>query len=129
MGAFTYEGNKNSVVAQLFSEISSAKEAYEFFFNDCIKLFEQNCAYVITAASETGVTVDYLTDPHVAAESGVRHLGNSHVCQLKAGSIANITRYLGLPASYIEKTACVFHGDSVCRLEIQFPRVRLHRRN
>ena len=129
MGAFTYEGNKNSVVAQLFAELSTAKQAYEFFFNDCMKLFEQNCFYNITYADEEKMTVEYITNPHVAAESGVRHLGNEHVCQLKAGAIANVPRYLGLPPSNVIKSACVHKGDDVCRLEIEYPKMRVHNRN
>lgn len=129
MGAFTYEGNKNSVVAQLFAELSTVQQAYEFFFNDCMKLFEQNCFYNIKYADTEKMTVEYITNPHVAAESGVRHLGNEHVCELKVGLIANIPRYLGLPPSQITKTACVHKGDDICRLEIEYPRVRIHQRN
>ena len=92
MGSFAYEGNKNSIVAQLFSELRSAKEAYEFFFNDCMKLFEQNCNYRITCIDEKSLTVEYLTDPHVAAASGISHLGSTHVCQVKIGLIANVPR-------------------------------------
>lgn len=128
MGAFSYEGNKNSVVAQLYSDLSTATEAYEFFFNDCMKLFEQNCFYKITQSHATGMTVNYITNPHVAAESGVAHLGNEHVCQLKIGIISNITCYIGLPASQIQKIACVHKGDSVCTLDITYPKARIYRR-
>ncbi|AGH94555.1 hypothetical protein [Pseudobdellovibrio exovorus] len=128
MGAFTYEGNKNSVIAQLFANLSCPLDAYEFFFNDCMKLFEQNCIYTITHSTALGMTVEYVTNPHVAAESGVPHLGNTHVCHLKVGSIANVTRYIGLPPSQIEKTSCVHQGDAVCTLEITFPKVRMHAR-
>ncbi len=120
MGAFTYEGNKNSVVEKLFSEMPNAKEAYEFFFNDCMKLFEQNCNYKITRLSENDLSVEYVTNPDVAAESGVRHLGSKHVCQVKMGLIANIPRYLGLPAASINEISCVHCGDHVCRLDVDF---------
>lgn len=120
MGAYTYEGNKNSVVGKLFSEMPNAKEAYEFFFNDCMKLFEQNCNYTITRISDHDLSVEYVTNPNVAAEAGVKHLGNTHVCQVKIGLIANIPRYLGLPAANIKEVSCVHCGDDVCRLEIDF---------
>ncbi len=120
MGSFTYEGNKNSVVGKLFSEMPSAKDAYEFFFQECMKLFEQNCIYTITRMSDNDLSVEYITNPYVAAESGVKHLGNTHVCQVKMGLIANIPRYLGLPASKIKEVSCVHNGDSVCCLEVDF---------
>lgn len=120
MGAYTYEGNKNSVIGKLFSEMPGAKEAYEFFFLECMKLFEQNCIYTITRMSDHDLSVEYLTNPNVAAEAGVKHLGNAHVCQLKIGSIANIPRYLGLPAASIKEVSCVHCGDDICRLDIDF---------
>ncbi|MGZ3725655.1 MAG: hypothetical protein ACXWQQ_07635 [Pseudobdellovibrio sp.] len=120
MGAFTYEGNKDSVVGKLFAEMPSPQDAYEFFFQECMKLFEQNCIYTITRMGENSLSVEYITNPYVAAESGVRHLGNTHVCQVKMGLIANIPRYLGLPASKIKEVSCVHTGDNVCCLEVDF---------
>lgn len=120
MGAFSYEGNKNSLVAQLFLKFQFVDEAYEFFFNDCMKIFEQNCTYTITQISKTTLTLEYLTNPDVAAESGVRHLGSAHICQVKCGIFANIPRYLGLPAAKIKEVSCVHCGDDVCRLELDF---------
>ena len=120
MGAYTYEANQQTLVAKLFSELPSAKDAYEFFFNECMKLFEQNCVYTITQISDSNLTVEFLTNPDVGAESGLRHLGSAHVCQVKSGLIANIPRYLGLPASRVKEVACVHCGDDVCRLEVDF---------
>jgi hypothetical protein len=120
MGAYSFVSNSNSVVGKLFSEMPNSAAAYDFFFNSLLKLFEQNCTYSITRMGRNDLTVDYLTNPDVAAESGIRHLGSEHVCQLKIGFISVIPRYLGLPDSAITKTACVHCGDPVCRLEIDF---------
>jgi hypothetical protein len=120
MGAYSFASSRNSVVGKLYSEMPNAAAAYDFFFNSLLKLFEQNCTYTITRMGRNDMTVDYLTNQDVAAESGVRHLGNQHVCHLKTGFISVIPRYLGLPASKITKTACVHTGDPVCRLEIDF---------
>ncbi len=120
MGSYTYEANKNTLIAGLFSGLSSPKEAYEFFFTDCMKLFEQNCKYTVIEIDDNSLTVEYYTNPNVAAESGVRHLGSVHVCQLNRGHAAVIPRYLGLPAAKVKKTSCVHKGDTVCKLEIDF---------
>lgn len=120
MGAYSCQLNKKSVVGNLFSGLSNAKEAYEFFFYECMKIFEQNCDYKITQISNHNLCVEYVTNPHVAAESGIRHLGSTHVCQLKIGFIANIPQHLGLPAASISEEACVHRGDEVCRLGIAF---------
>lgn len=123
MGAYSYVFNKNSLIADLFFSIRSPKEAYEFFFNDCMKLFEQNCTYTITKISNTALTLEYITNPDVAAESGIRHLGSTHVCKLKMGVFANIPRYLGLPPAKAKEVACVHWGDDICRHEIIFTTV------
>lgn len=120
MGAYAYEGNKNSVIEKLFAEMPGPKEAYEFLFNECLKLFEQNCTYTITNISDNDLTVEYVTNANVAADCSIRHLGNTHVCQLKMGFMAGIPRYLGLPVASIKEVSCVHCGDSVCRLDIDF---------
>ncbi len=120
MGAYTFEANKSTLIAKLFSEITTAKEAYEFFFNDCMRLFEQNCTYKIKSVTSTNLVVEYLTNADVAAESGIRHLGNASVCQLKCGLTANVPRYIGHPPAKVKEVACVHAGDDVCRLEVDF---------
>jgi len=120
MGAFSFVSNSNSVIGKLFAEMPNSAAAYDFFFNSLLKLFEQNCSYNITRMGKDDLTVDILTNADVAAESGVRHLGNQNVCQVKIGFISVIPRYLGLPAAKITKTGCVHCGDPVCRLEIDF---------
>lgn len=124
MGAYTTEANKGTLIAELFAEVSSIKEAYEFYFGDCMRLFEQNCNYTITQINDTSLTVEYITNHGVAAESGMRHLGNTHVCQLKRGAIAYIPTYLGLPAARTKELACVHSGDDICRLELDFSDAR-----
>lgn len=120
MGAYTYKANKQTLVSELFSNFSSPKEAYEFFFNDCMKLFELNCTYTITKISDTSLTMEYLTNSDVAAESGMRHLGSVNVCQVKNGFASIIPRYLGLPQAKVNEVACVHCEDDICRLEIDF---------
>lgn len=120
MGAYTFEANNQTLISKFFAEISNPKEAYEFFFNDCMKLFEQNCNYTVTKTSDASLTLEYITNPDVAAETGIRHLGSNHVCQVKMGVAAVIPRYLGLPSAKVKEVACVHLGDSACRLEVDF---------
>lgn len=118
MGAYSFVSNSNSVIGKILSEMPNSAVAYDFFFNECLKLFEQNCNYTVTKMGKNELTIEYVTNPDVAAESGVRHLGNKHVCQLKSGFIAMIPRYLDLPPAKINKLTCVHCGDPVCTLEI-----------
>lgn len=120
MGAYTFESNDNTIVSKLFSEFASPKEAYEFFFNDCMKLFEQNCTYTITKINDASLTMEYLTNPDVAAEVGTRHLGSPQICQLKKGVTSVIPRYLGLAAAKVNKVSCVHSGDPTCRFDVDF---------
>ena len=116
MGSYTYEANKNSLIARLFSGLKTPKEAYEFFFTDCMKLFEQNCKYTITEINDNSLTVEYYTNPNVAAESGVRHLGSVHVCQLNCGHAAVILRYLGLPMAKVKTKSEVATAEQIATL-------------
>lgn len=118
MGAYAFVSNKDSVIGKILSEMPNARTAYDFFFNDCLKLLERNCKYQLTQITQNALTLEYVTNLDVAAESGVRHLGNQHVCQLKTGFIATIPQYLGLPPAHITKTSCVHNGDPVCTMQI-----------
>ncbi len=121
MGAYSYIANRHTLVGQLLSEQKNPVDLYDFFFHEALKLFEQNCNYTITKQCPNGITVEIVTNADVAAECGVRHLGNIHICHLKAGMLVTLTRYLDLPNAKVRKTACVHRGDSACRYEIEFP--------
>lgn len=118
MGAFSFVSNRNSVLGKILSEMPDSNTAYDLFFSECMKLLQQNYMYSITKRSSDHLTVEYVTDSEIAAESGVRHLGSHHVCQIQAGFISTIPMYLGLPAAKIKKTSCVHCGDPVCTLQI-----------
>lgn len=124
MGAYSYLANRKTLVGQILSEMRSPFELYDFFFNEAMKLFERNCRYTISKRRDRGITLEILSHPDVAAESGVRHLGNAYICHLKAGVFATLTRYIGLPNAFIRKTSCVHRGDSICRYECDFPHPR-----
>jgi len=118
MGAYSFVSNRNSVLGKILSEMPNATAAYDLFFSECMKLLQQNYMYSITKRSLDQLTVEYVTDGEIAAESGVRHLGSHHVCQIQAGFISTIPMYLNLPAAKITKTSCVHSGDAVCTLQI-----------
>lgn len=120
MGSYTFDGNRNTVVAKLFSEQRSAAEAFELLFGEALKLYEQNCDYKILSLDRAGATVQMSSNPHVAAEMGLRHVGNEHTCHFKAGIIASTPKYLGLSSATVTHPSCVHRGDGACIYEIQY---------
>lgn len=124
MGHHTYLANRHSVVGLLFSSLRNPAEIYESFFGESMELFERNCSYTITKLDSQNLTLEVLSDPDVAAETGVKHLGNTHVCELKAGMFAVLPRYLDLPLAHVVETECVHRGGTVCRFEIGFAETR-----
>jgi hypothetical protein len=120
MGAFGFEANQKTLIGKLLSETRSPQELYECFFQDLLQLFESNCSYKIVSMVGDFLAFEVLSDPHVATEFNVRHLGNSQVCELKGGMISSLTQHLDMPQATITETACVHRGDSVCRFEMNF---------
>ncbi|MCC2678448.1 MAG: hypothetical protein K0R29_1024 [Pseudobdellovibrio sp.] len=118
MGAFSFVSNRSSVLGKILAEMPDSNSAYDLFFAECMKLLQRNYLYSITKRSKDHLTVEYVTDSEVGAESGVRHLGSQHVCQIQAGFISTIPMYLGLPAADVTKSSCVHCGDAVCTLQI-----------
>jgi len=118
MGAYSFVSNRNSVLGRILAEMPDSNTAYDLFFSECMKLLQRNYLYSITKRSKDHLTVEYVTDNEVGAESGLRHLGSQHVCQIQAGFISTIPMYLGLPAAVVTKASCVHCGDAVCTLQI-----------
>lgn len=130
MGANAYYGNKNTILAKIFSELRSTSEIFEFFCSEAIKLYEQNCIYKIISNVDSRMTIEISTNPHVAAETGKKYLGSKHVCDVKRGLISHLPCYLNLPAAVVIETACVHRGASACRFEVDYSapeKVRLTR--
>lgn len=120
MGAYAFDGNRNSVLAKVFGQTRNSAETFELLFGDARNLYEQNCDYKILSLESHRVLVEMNSNPHVAAETGVRHLGNEATCLFKGGIFSTTPMFIGLPAATVTHTTCVHRGDSRCRYEIEY---------
>jgi hypothetical protein len=120
MGAYNYVTSSNSLIGKYYSELRSLTEVYESFFLESMKFFEANCTYKLIKLDSSGGVFEVWSNPDVAAELGVRHIGNEHLCSFKGGHAASMTQFLGQPMAQIRETACVHNGSSCCRYEFNF---------
>ncbi|MBX2986964.1 MAG: hypothetical protein KF802_03615 [Bdellovibrionaceae bacterium] len=119
MGAYSYEGNRHSVVAQSLRDVESLEELYTRFFNEVIWLFERNCHYHYEQLSPRQGLLTSKTIPDVAQALEVRHVGSEQICHLKAGMWASLPAYIGLPMAKVTRLSCEHRGDDACRLLIE----------
>jgi hypothetical protein len=120
MGAYSYVGNKNSLLGRLYSQCRHPLELYHLIFGQHMAFYEQNCRYDINRLTPSECWIDVRSIKEVADALGVKHLGNRQVCQLKAGFMACAPLYMGLPVATVVQTSCVHDGDSFCRFKINF---------
>lgn len=120
MGLYSMEGNKNSLIGKIYSQMESVEQAYLFFFHKTLSLFESNCFYAYQQITNTTGIVVVRSSPDVAAELKVKHLGNDAICELKAGMFASIPAYMGLPNAVITHFTCEHKGDDACRYHIDY---------
>jgi len=120
MGAYSYVGNQGSLLAKIYSEMPHPIDIYEHMFGEMISLYEQNCSYHFQKLTKTSAFIEVRSNKDVAAEIGVRELGNQHLCRLKAGFMACAPAYLGLPFASVKEVRCVHDGQPSCLFKIDF---------
>lgn len=121
MGGYSFVGNKDSAVGRYFAELNDVFAIYDHFWGgECLSFFERNCIYRVHRTGETSLIITVASHPEVCEELGVRHLGSTQICSLKAGIMATVPCYLGLKPAKVSETACAHRGNELCRFEIDF---------
>lgn len=122
MGAYSYIGNRHSLVARIFNGMRSPAELYDFFFHCSLSLFENNCHYTLKILNDERIVFEQRSNPVVAEELRVRHVGSSRVCDLKSGFFSVLPMYLELSPAQVVHSRCVHRGDDVCEFDVDFSR-------
>lgn len=120
MGVYSYEGNKHTLLSQIYSEIHSFKDAFQALFTHVMPLFEQNCAYHFEFLKDGNGLVTVQSNPDVAAALKVKALGSPHTCQLKGGIWASTALYFGLDLPKVSHLRCEHKGDGICEYLVDF---------
>ncbi|UYL07753.1 hypothetical protein B9G69_011920 [Bdellovibrio sp. SKB1291214] len=120
MGLYTYIGNSQTILGQHYGQMANPKEVIAHMWSDCLKFYEQNCRYRFLKLNDQGAVIEVVSEKHVAEEMGVKHLGNQHVCQLKAGMMASAPMYLWQAPAKTTEICCAHKGAQACVFEISF---------
>ncbi|QDK36369.1 hypothetical protein [Bdellovibrio sp. NC01] len=120
MGMYSFVGNVNTILGKFYAGLSSPKEILEHMWGDCLKFYEKNCIYRFLRLDDQGGLLEVISEPLVAEEMRVAHLGNEHICQLKAGMMASAPMYLGHSQAQVKEKCCVHKGAPSCIFEITF---------
>jgi len=118
MGMYSAEGNRQSLIGKIFSEMENLEQAYNMFLNKTIFIFENNCTYNYQQITEKTGLVTVHSTPDVAAELKVKHLGSESICELKAGMFASLPSYMGLNNAKVTHFTCEHRGDDACRFHV-----------
>lgn len=121
MGMYSFNGNVETKLGQFYSRLNTPREVLEHMWSECLKFYESNCIYNFLKLNNDEAVLEVLSDPFVAEELGVRHLGNQNICDLKAGIIASAPLYIGYPTAAVTQKSCVHKGDSACVYSVTFP--------
>jgi hypothetical protein len=120
MGLHSFEGNRQSIVGHIYAQMQGPEEVYQTFFDKLIRIFEHNSSYQYQQLAPTIGLMTMRSTYEVASELGLRYLGSPHICDLKSGIWASMTRYLGLSDAHVIHTTCEHRGDDACRFLIDF---------
>ncbi len=122
MGAYSFNGNRASLIHQILSRLDSEAEVFSCLFDELVPLFESNCTYEFGMVSEHSGLLTMKTITEVAHEMGVKHVGNSGLCAIKSGIFATMPSYIDRPNAQITHIACEHRGDEACKFHIDFAR-------
>lgn len=120
MGIYSHIENTKTFLGEHYAKLNNPREIIEHMIGECLQYYEKNCKYRFIKLNDYSAVIEVLSEPAVAEEMGVPHLGNEPICHAKAGWFASTPLYLGLPPLKVKQTACVHRGDSACRYEISF---------
>lgn len=120
MGMHSYTGNTDTILGRFYSELNSSKDIIEHMWGDCLKFYEKNCLYRFLRLNNEGALLEVISEPTVAEEMKMVHLGNEHICKLKAGMMASAPMYIGEAPARVVERSCVHKGDASCIFDITF---------
>lgn len=120
MGIYSHIENTKTFLGEHYAKLKNPREIIEHMIGECLQYYEKNCKYNFIKVNDYVAVVEVLSEPAVAEEMGVLHLGNEPICHAKAGWFASTPLYLGLPPLKVVQTSCVHRGDPACRYEISF---------
>ena len=109
------------VLAEQVRQCRTITEGLEFRMLELApKLEDRNCDYSIIRMNSACVVIECFEKQDVLDALRLPRFGDSHVCSLKAGTMASTTTYMGLPPSTVTEVKCVYRGDPSCIFEINF---------
>lgn len=124
MGVHSFEGNRNTFVGQAYSEMPTFQDAFHAFATTLMPIFERNCTYSFEMVDENTGVVNSLSNPDVASELNLKHLGSAQLCHVKNGIWASLVCYFGLTLPKVTHTKCEHRGDEMCQSVFDFSECR-----
>lgn len=122
MGAYSFEGNRESLIGRMYREMPGYQDAFEAFATSLMPIFEKNCTYRFEMIDDVTGVVTSRSNADVALEVGVRKLGSPHLCHVKNGIWASIVSYFDLTLPTVTHTRCEHRGDDICQSVFDFSR-------
>lgn len=116
--------NWNSTFAEILRAQPSLKSVYEIGIAELMNFIERNHEYRLIHLSEIHATLVSRPREEALASMNAKTIGNSLLCQLRAGVGAAFVRYLGLPEGRAIEVKCIHRGDPWCQFEFDFEQAK-----
>jgi hypothetical protein len=129
MGKFAFMVNRRSVIASTLQACRSPKELYDLQINHLMGNFDFNCNYKTTELTDDHCEFSIHERREVAAEIGVKRLGNPMACAARVGRAAALSGFAGFGMSHAYETMCVHRGDPYCSVRVEFNPGKLWKRS
>ncbi len=126
LGSYSMVAHHDCPAGQEFAKARTVSEIYERLFGDLLHYFENNSSFTLVKVKPDLCHVEVRSRPDVATALGVHRIGSREVCQVRAGILASLTGYLGLPFADVHELECMHLGNQRCLIEIDL--TRAHRR-
>lgn len=121
MGSFSNQSTKNSVISQQIGSGLSVKNTYEKIVIDLApKYLDKNLIYSFETLTNEGCLLVGTPNPEVQDALSQENIGSPSACVYRAGVIASLPAFSGLPHAHAEEISCVNRGDKTCIYRVGF---------
>ena len=120
MGEFSYECNKDGVLAESLGRLSSSRELLEYFFDVAVKKYDTNYKYCITKLTDEYCEVDLYQNTDVLDAMKTEKLGSPLVSLMKSGVIKTLPKFIGMDDFDVKIGKSIHAGDDHCSYVIHY---------
>ena len=120
MATYSVDYSQDTPMGRMMGAHIKVKSLYEQVVTEMMHLFDQNCSYSIEKLSSQHIEVKVVQNEKVKEALKESCFGSDLLCINRAAMGSVFPKYMGLPASIVKESKCIYRGDNHCMFHFDF---------